>query len=560
MSEVQHAPPGPIPTPPDFPVVWDDPADQQLFWLHDKMHWPEPMPLLMFDMLPEEGFNKAFDHYDVPMRFRGVRLNTYQYNAMFPLHLPPAEAEAKHKSSEQKMGAAMANLADLWEKEWLPEIKRHHAYWDAFDLRGSSNRALLEHLDETVERLKRLWELHFQIVLPAYFAVSGLDDLYHDVLGKVGAYDSYRLLQGIDNKTVEGGRELWKLSRRALAMPSVKHILETHAAADALAALEATAEDRAFAGELRAYVDAYGQRGQSFATLTDVSWVEDPTPAIKMLKDLVGQPSKDMDLERAAVAAERDQAIAAARERLKGYPQPVRDQFEFLLRAASVGVVLSEDHNFWIDYSGTYKARRVFLEVGRRLAEAGAIERATDFIHLRLDEIKVTAAALPTVIDQRGAVAERKAEIERWARIRAPDAVGTPPPGPPPADDPFVKFAGKFFGTPPPPSADPRELRGAAGSPGKVRAVARVVTSLAGAARLGKGEVLVAETTAPPWTPLFATASAVVTDTGGILSHCAVVAREYGIPAVVGLGRATVAIPDGALVEVDGDAGVVRLI
>jgi len=70
----------------------------------------------------------------------------------------------------------------------------------------------------------------------------------------------------------------------------------------------------------------------------------------------------------------------------------------------------------------------------------------------------------------------------------------------------------------------------------------------------------VAETTAPPWTPLFATAAAVVTDTGGILSHCAVVAREYRIPAVVGVGSATATLHDGQMVEVDGDAGLVRIL
>jgi pyruvate,water dikinase len=70
----------------------------------------------------------------------------------------------------------------------------------------------------------------------------------------------------------------------------------------------------------------------------------------------------------------------------------------------------------------------------------------------------------------------------------------------------------------------------------------------------------VAETTAPPWTPLFATAAAVVTDTGGILSHCAVVAREYRIPAVVGTGAATATIRNGQMIEVDGDAGIVRIL
>jgi pyruvate,water dikinase len=93
-----------------------------------------------------------------------------------------------------------------------------------------------------------------------------------------------------------------------------------------------------------------------------------------------------------------------------------------------------------------------------------------------------------------------------------------------------------------------------------VRGPAKVVRSLAEAAKLRPGDVLVAETTAPPWTPLFATAAAIVTDTGGVLSHCAVVAREYHIPAVVGTGKATARLRDGQIVEVDGGAGVVRVV
>jgi phosphoenolpyruvate synthase/pyruvate phosphate dikinase len=103
-------------------------------------------------------------------------------------------------------------------------------------------------------------------------------------------------------------------------------------------------------------------------------------------------------------------------------------------------------------------------------------------------------------------------------------------------------------------------VRGASGSAGTATGVARVVHSLAEAGRLSAGEILVAETTAPPWTPLFGVAAAVVTETGGILSHSAVVAREYGIPAVVGASGATTAIKDGDVIEVDGDAGTVRVV
>jgi len=104
------------------------------------------------------------------------------------------------------------------------------------------------------------------------------------------------------------------------------------------------------------------------------------------------------------------------------------------------------------------------------------------------------------------------------------------------------------------------ELLGAAGSRGFARGTARVIKNIKEATRLEPGDILVAETTAAPWTPLFATAAALVTETGGILSHCAVVAREYGIPAVVGTGSATTIIRDGQLLEVDGGSGIVRIL
>jgi pyruvate,water dikinase len=92
------------------------------------------------------------------------------------------------------------------------------------------------------------------------------------------------------------------------------------------------------------------------------------------------------------------------------------------------------------------------------------------------------------------------------------------------------------------------------------RGPARLIHSLAEAGKLKKGEVLVARSTLPPWTPLFATAAAVVTDTGGVLCHSAVVAREYHIPAVVGTDYATSTFQDGQLLEVDGNAGTVRVV
>jgi len=200
--------------------------------------------------------------------------------------------------------------------------------------------------------------------------------------------------------------------------------------------------------------------------------------------------------------------------------------------------------------------RRVVLEFGQRLCEAGAIEETSDVFYLALDEVKASVAARHCG-DQRSLVGLRRREVAHFRAITPPPALGADN-GPPP-DDPMGRFFGKFFGGPPPAAESPDVLKGNAGSPGTVRGPVRVIRSLSDAGKLRAGDVLVAETTAPPCTPLFATAAAIVTDAGGVLSHCAVVAREYRIPAVVGTGRATTTIRDGQIVEVDGDAGLVRI-
>ena len=228
------------------------------------------------------------------------------------------------------------------------------------------------------------------------------------------------------------------------------------------------------------------------------------------------------------------------------WPRPARgcratpgrssEQFEALLQAAQAANVLSEDHNFWIDFSCTTRCAWSSWSSAGGWPPPGCSTRADDVLlpHPRRD--RDDGRALPP-LDRRALVAERRAEIERAsARSRRPPCSGTPPRGPPPSD-PIGRGDLKMFGGGPPP---PRTSRACcAATP------ARPARPRAGAgrplARRGRpappGRRPGDRATAPPWTPLFATAAAVVTDAGGILSHCAVVAREYGIPAVVGTAR-----------------------
>jgi len=234
----------------------------------------------------------------------------------------------------------------------------------------------------------------------------------------------------------------------------------------------------------------------------------------------------------------------------------VISQFEFFLRAAQEASVIREDHNFWIDFQGPFLFRQIVLEFGRRFEQAGVIDEAADVFDLTLDEVQETAGAQS---DLRGLVAERRRKRERFHTVVPPAALGTLPPGPPP-DDPVGLAISKVLGVPAPPMSDPNELRGVPASGGVIQGRARVIHRLEEADSLQQGDILVAESTLPPWTPLFATVAAVVTDTGGVLSHAAIVAREYKIPAVVGTDMATSKIRDGQMIEVDGDLGIVRII
>jgi phosphohistidine swiveling domain-containing protein len=183
-------------------------------------------------------------------------------------------------------------------------------------------------------------------------------------------------------------------------------------------------------------------------------------------------------------------------------------------------------------------------------------------------------ASTPPTADLTALVQTRRTELTRCAALAPPAAIGRLPLLPAP-NDPFTRTLAKLLGQSPVPAvADLREgreppqhtaanaicIQGHAASRGVVRGRAKVIHTLAEANQLQAGDILVTEATMPPWTPYFTVVAAIVTDTGGILCHAAVVAREVGIPAVVGTRIGTVMIRDGQLVEVDGSAGVVQVV
>lgn len=313
-------------------------------------------------------------------------------------------------------------------------------------------------------------------------------------------------------------------------------------------ALAASEPGRSFRGAVEEFLQKYGWRAADL-DIAEPTWAEQPGPVYNLIREYAARDDYDPESEMKSLVTARKAREDHLLQRLSGGPV---DLFRQALGGAQQYLPIQEDHNFWIDQQGISVQRIPVLEAGRRLEAAGRIRDGRDVFLLKYgdlqDALRGASGSLADLVER------YRRERETNRRLTPPPVLGTPPPVE--EDNPMVT---KFFGGMPPESPDPRIINGNAASAGRVTGTARVILTLDDAERLAPGEILVCPATMPPWTPLFAYAAAVVTDHGGILSHTAIVAREYQIPAVVGTKVATAIIQDGQTVTVDGIAGTVKL-
>lgn len=420
-----------------------------------------------------------------------------------------------------------------------------------FDETTRSLREHARHVADCHDRLTTAWDVHMRVNIPPMNAVFGLEDFLASVLDDAAVAASRQLLQGFDNKSIETGRMLWALSRSVREDGAFAEIVERAASIHDIAGSgHARASD--FATRWQTFMDVYGWRCNRFMEIGFPSWREDPSTALQQLRRFVAAPDTDDPYaEHRRQAAERDQLVEALAARL---PDDAVPQFRGMLALAQQYIPIAEDHNFTIDQKFHTVVREGVLRFGRRLVAEGLLEAPDDPFYLELDEIRALADG--GSVPARELVRARRAEHARQSTLTVPIVLGTPPQ----ADAPPDPLVTKFFGLALPPRVEARTLHGLAASSGVIEGVAKVVITLDEADKLERGDVLVCRATMPAWTPLFGVAAAVVADTGGPLSHCAIVAREYGLPAVVGTQVGTKEITDGQRLRVDGGAGTVEIL
>ncbi len=531
----------------DFPIAWDDPADAELEWERDDMHMPFAVTPLSADYIRvlfegmAYGRAKIQNPWEILLRF----WNGFAYLTGRPFVPIPDEGAAMEALIERKR-ALIPTTAAYWQDEAMPELRALRDWFRTVAVEGASTAELVAHWRTAWSLATRAWGIHFYAIRGPYQVVDDLSDLYESVVPDAPPGEALRLIQGWADELHDVERGLDRLSAIVIAEPSLLAMFE-NAEPPSMREIDDAPEAREFVAALRTFLEEHGHLGGSFDDLAFPSWSEAPEMVLGDIARRMANGGPSPDQRQSALRAEADRLADAVRERLRDrHDDPSR--FERLLAdARSIGP-LTEIHNYWIDRLVQACLRQFALRVGERLAQTGVIEAGRDILYLTRNEVETL---LRSPADRTGTVAERRTTHAHQMKMTAPFRAGKAPEQAAAAD----RFDGARFE----PDADGR-LRGTGASAGIARGTARVILGPQDFGRVRPGDVIVAPSSNPSWIPLFTIAGGLLTNTGGVVCHAAVVAREFGLPAVVGLGDATTRIPDGATVELDGTTGYVRIL
>ncbi len=544
-----------------FPVEWESEEEKNLFWFFDDNHIPNPVSPMYFSLSGWWGptCEYMYRRFNMPMgiRWPAKRINGYVYTAIIGRGAEEEAATAPYYG--WVMPTYATNFLDWWEERYLPEVKTNFAYVDGFDAEHATMPELMIYLEEMIDIQERHFRLHWILNFAQFQCSMDFGGVVKDLLGDVSPEVLGKVNISRADRNWDSLLELWKLKEKVKADPELSAAFKKGGTSPEIRSLlEKSAKGAEFLRDVQGYAKEFGYKSIYTHEYRFKLWVEDDTPVIGQVKNYF---DTDYDYHKAynTCIKEQDEAIASLRKQLAGRPQADKDRFERALDLNLRMMPLTPDHHFYFDQATFARMRLVLLRVARKMVKEGLLDDPEDIMFLEYEQLRRYVAS-PKSYDGRGIIAKAKAALEKAQGIRPRPWVGTVTQwsmysepyhtlwGYP---DRFEQGGGEGI---------KGEIKGVAASAGVVEGIAHVVRSPAEFDSVKKGEIMVCIMTNPAWVVVFSKIVGIVTDTGGTLSHSAIVAREFMIPAVVGTSNATKEIKTGDKIRVDGSKGVVEIL
>ena len=476
------------------------------------------------------------------------------------------KSEEEKQRREVEFRKAILPLIQDYDKIWygfVDEMLGRYGKLKALDTEAASCIEMLDNFEETIATCRRMWEIHMYMMYGTYIAYILFENMCRELAGVDDTSPLFHhVVSGFDNKVFQVDRKIWEFSQRAVKEGLADLISQTEPA-EIRGKLEVDAKGRAFMKDFMEFMNEDGWRMQRMSEMNLPTWVEDPSPALGMVKHFLAKGGAfNLDEERQKISKKRE---ASEKELMAKVPQEQRGWFEQLMRLAQKSGIFSEEHDHYLDLYTHAMMRRSALGMGRKFARAGALNDPEDVFFLIPDEVR-RAGISPDQFDLRYIVDRRKAEWFEWQKKPNPPVILAEGFDMDEAmkvlvqsNDPIALkvVVGSMPQVRPELKAD---LYGTCGSPGVAEGTARVIMTEDELHLIKEGDILVATSTSPSWTPVFAMIKGVIVDRGASLSHAAIVGREYGIPVVMNVFEGTTKIKSGQRVKVDANLGIVYIL
>jgi len=568
--------PEPVPVPVEVPPG---------FWQREASHAPKPWtPMTLSAALGQprnRAMRRTFDEFGVLAEtLESAQIGGWEYIRLVPLGgkdrpAPPARlmpllirlvprlrrriADAVAAVRSDKAG----RFVEQWYRQWQPDLAARSAVLRDTNIAAVDDEELDAHTSRALALLHEGIEIHFLLHGALTTILAELAFACRELLGWSDDA-ACELLVGLSTTSTEPAHQLAELAGMAARRPAVRHLLD-QVEEGTLGRLAATDPD--FAEAVAAYQHEFTCRALRYE-LADPSIAELPELTLRLLADQLAR-GYDPAADAAALAHRRMTAVGRARAALAGRPPADRERFERALARAERAYPVREDNEFFTLSVPLALLRYPVLEIGRRLAARGQLDRRDDVFFLTLDQAR---QALRNGQGRRALVTRRRGERAFVEQHPGPATYGKDP-GPPPPLDPLpaearftmtalLWYLDRIFEAATSSRAQQtgtQVLDGIPASPGRHTGPVRVVMDELDFGKLRSGDVLVCPVTSPVWSVLFPSVGALVTDTGGLLSHPAIIAREYRVPAVVATGNATALLRDDQVVTVDGTTGRIEV-